>query len=185
MSKPFLKRRLVVLTAWLSLAAITGCGYTTRSGIGERFRTIAIKQFANKIDITKEGDSAAKYKLYKPLLEQDITNEVVSRFILDGNLKLAKFESADLSLEGELTEFTRDAVRYTSNDDVEEYRISIRVTIKLIDNAAGKVLWEEKAFMGDTTYFTQGPNAKTDDEATNDAVKDISRRIVERVVEQW
>jgi hypothetical protein len=183
---PFLRKNFILFAACqLLLATLIGCGYTTRSMITGRFRTIYIPQFSNKIDITKEGDAASRYKLNKPLLEVDITNRLVNRFLFDGNLRPAKSESADLTLEGELVEFKRDPVRYSESDNVEEYRVSIIVNIRLVDNRENKILWEENNFTGDATYFTQGANAKTDDVASNDAVNDLTRRIVERVVEEW
>ena len=163
----------------------SGCGYTTRSMIADKYKTIYITQFVNKINITHESDAEAEYKLYRPLLELDITKSVINRFLFDGNLKPVKSEDADLILKGELVEFKKDALRYTSSDEVEEYRVSIKVNLSLWNTKENKLVWEEKDFTGDTTYFTQGISAKTDNVAANDAVDDLSRRIVERTVEQW
>jgi hypothetical protein len=164
---------------------MTGCGYTTRSMIADKFKTIHVASFANKIDFTRETDVANRYRLYRPMLETEITQAVINRFLIDGNLKPAKEESADLTLKGELVEFRRDPLRYTDNDEVEEYRLNLVVYISLRDNRENKLLWEEKNFTGDTTYFTLGSNAKSEDTAINDALNDLARRIVERTVEEW
>ena len=92
---------------------------------------------------------------------------------------------ADLALKGELVEFRRDALRYTNNDEVDEYRINIVVNLSLWDKKNDKLSWEEKNFTGSATYFVTGAQAKSEEQAVQDAIKDLSRRIVERVVEQW
>ena len=177
---------IILSTLYSLISTLGGCGYTTRSMISSKFKTIYITPFMNKIDITKETDTAAKYKIYKPLLETDITQAVTNRFLLDGNLKPAKKETADLVLKGELIEFRRDALRYTQDtDEVEEYRVSLITNISLWDNREDKLIWEENNFVGDTTYFTTGPLRKSDNTAATDAVSDLARRIVERAVEQW
>lgn len=162
-----------------------GCGYTSRSMIADKYTTIYIAQFINRIDLTKETEAGNKYRINKPLLEVDISRETINRFLRDGNLHPVKTDMADLKLSGELIEFRRDPLRYDANDEVEEYRLNVIVNISLWDNRENKLLWEVKNFTGDTSYFTRGINAKTEDTALKDAVKDLGRRIVERVVEQW
>lgn len=176
---------LRVTSYWLIVTGLLGCGYTTRSMISDKFRTIYVVPFVNKIDITKETDVANKYKIYKPMLETDVTKSVINKFLLDGNLRPAKEGSADLVLKGELVEFRRDPLRYTDSDEVEEYRLNLVVNISLWDNRENKLVWEENNFTGDATYFTRGPTAKSEDTAINDAMNDLARRIVERTVEQW
>jgi outer membrane lipopolysaccharide assembly protein LptE/RlpB len=180
-----IKQKLLILSlAFLLLSNIAGCGYTTRSMVSSQFKTIHVAQFANKISINQES-AANNYRIYKPALETDITSALVNRFILDGGLKISKEEGADLTLKGSLVKFRRDALRYDKNDNVQEYRIGISVDMQLIDNKEDKVLWEETAFTGEATYFTVGPTAKSDDLAVNEALDDLVRRIVERVVDQW
>jgi hypothetical protein len=180
-----LKKIFLIVMGCGLIVDLSGCGYTTRSQIADNYKTIHITPFVNKIDLTRESDAANKYKLYRPMLEQDIAQAVVSRFLLDGNLRSVKEGASDLTLRGELMEYRRDPLRYTTTDEVEEYRISLVVNIVLWDNKENKMLWKEDSFIGDTTYFTMGQAAKTDDAAVNDAVKDLARRIVERAVEQW
>ena len=79
MKKMSLQKKSVLLaTCYLLLATLTGCGYTTRSTIAAKFRTIHIKQFSNKIDITQETDAGSKYRIYRPMLETNVTKEVIN-----------------------------------------------------------------------------------------------------------
>ncbi|MDD5347510.1 MAG: LptE family protein [Candidatus Omnitrophica bacterium] len=179
-------RRTLITAIGAGLAmACAGCGYSTRSLVSTQYRTIYIAPFANTIDITQESDSSSRYKVYKPKLETDVTKSVINKFLTDGNLKPVSGENADVVLRGELVEFRRDPVRYTDSDDVLEYRLNIVVNLAFRDRKDDRLLWEEKRFTGDATYFTSGALAKSEDTATAEAVKDLSRRIVERVVEQW
>jgi hypothetical protein len=179
------KSILLVAGYWSLVTLIAGCGYTTRSMVSSKFKTVHVEPFANKIDITSETDTANKYKIYKPMLETDLTNAVVNKFLVDGNLRPTAKESADLVLKGELLEFRRDPLRYTDADEVEEYRLNLIVNISVWDNRENKLIWQEQGFTGDTTYFTTGASAKSETTAINDAITDLARRIVEREVEQW
>ncbi len=179
-------RNFILLSVMLCISYnIIGCGYTTRSMISSKYRTIYIEPFLNKIDITRESEVSSKYKIYRPSVETEIYKAVVNKFLFDGNLKLAKTDTADLILKGEVTEFRRDPLRYTESDDVEEYRINLVVNLSLYDTALNTLVWEEKGFTGDTTYFTSGTSAKSEESAVVEALSDLSRRIVERTVEQW
>lgn len=164
---------------------LSGCGYTTRSTISNEFKTIYITPFVNKIDITSEEYTGNKYKVYRPLLETEITKAVQNRYLLDGNLKPVNKENADLVLQGDLVDFRRDPLRYTDSDDVAEYRLNLVVNIALKDVKKEKVLWEENNFTGQYTYFPTGSQATPESKAINSAVEDLARRVVERTVEQW
>jgi hypothetical protein len=153
--------------------------------ISNKFHTIYVTPFVNKVDITTEADAGSKYRLYRPMIESDITRYVNNRYLFDGNLRPAKEELADLVLKGDVVEFRKDPLRYLENDVVSEYRINLLVNISLWDKKENTLLWQEINFTGDTTYFTQGPQSKSEDTAVNDALKDLARRVVERTVEEW
>ncbi len=86
----------------LLTAVLCGCGYTTRSMLSGKFSTIYINPFLNKVDVTQESYSNNKYRIYRPMLETDITKKVINRYLFDGNLKPVKEAQADLVLKGEL-----------------------------------------------------------------------------------
>ncbi|MCX7927183.1 MAG: LPS assembly lipoprotein LptE [Candidatus Omnitrophica bacterium] len=179
------KTKTVLFIIILMCVNLSSCGYTSRSLIKERFNSIYIKEIKNAIEITEESDFSARYKVNWPKIENDIKRELIARFITDGTLKVSEEQTADVILEAEVIEFRRDPLRYSTNDEVEEYRLNIAVNLVLWDAKTQTQLWQEKHFTGDTTYFTRGPLAKTEDSAVNEAIKDLCRRIVERVVEQW
>lgn len=173
---------------------LAGCGYTTRSMIYGKYKTIYITPFLNKVDITQEAYTANKYRIYRPMLETDITRRVINKYLFDGNLKPVKEEQADLLLKGELIEYRKDPLTYTSSgEDVIEYRINIYVNLSLWDTGENKLLWQENNFNGNYSYFVRTPTIDpgnnvivvSESTAVNNAVEDLARRIVERTVEQW
>ncbi|MDD5128862.1 MAG: LptE family protein [Candidatus Omnitrophica bacterium] len=178
----------------LLATALPGCGYTTRSMLYGKYSTIYITPFLNKVDVIQESYTANKYRIYRPMLETDITKKVINRYLFDGNLKPVKEDEADLVLKGELIEYRKDPLSYTSDsEDVTEYRINIYVNLKLWDKKENKIMWEENNFNGNYSYFVKnstinpGNNVVVVSEgaAVNSAVEDLARRIVERTVEQW
>lgn len=175
----------------LLTTGLTGCGYTTRSMLYGNYNTIYVAPFLNKVDITQEAFSENKYRIYRPMLETDITKKVINRYLFDGNLKLVKESTADLVLKGELIEYRKDPLSYTADSDVvTEYRININVNLSLWDAKENKLLWQENNFNGNYSYFTNidsnSANIKVPEAtAVNNAIEDLARRIVERTVEQW
>jgi len=179
------KKVLLMLAAGYLFCAVAGCGYTTRSMISNKYKTIYITPFVNKIDITSETDTGNRYRLYYPNLETDVTRKVINKFLFDGNLKPYRENVADVILKGEVVAFRKDPVRYDDNDNVTEYRISIQVNISLWDTKEKKLLWQENNFTGEKSYFVSGTLAKSESTAVTEALDDLARRIVERAVEQW
>ncbi len=170
------------------LFSVSGCGYSAHSVYRGPYKTIFIEPFANKVDIISEDATTVsqRFRTYHPLMETDLRTAVINRFMFDGGLRIAKKEDADLVLKGELIDYQRDALRYENNqEDVAEYRISLIMRLVLLKKGEEKPLWDEPNFVGDTTYFTGGSQAKSEQAALNDAISDLARRVVERTVENW
>lgn len=175
-----MKKIFPTLTLLIPLI-LCSCGYSTHSSLPSRFRTIHVEAFANKIDFADERSRNP----YLPLLEVKARDAVVSRFQFDGALRIAKPETADLILKGELINYDRTALRYTDSRDVQEYRVQIQVNLTMWDTANNQVMWEEKGFTGEADYFVTGPGATSESEAVVLATTDLARRIVERAIEDW
>ncbi len=172
-------RHLAIVLALLC-SGMTGCGYTTRSTFIDQYRSVHVAPFDNSIDFTSEN----RRSFYFPLIEVKARNQVMDRFLFDGNLRVTESEDADLIIEGELRDYTRGALRYTDDDDVQEYRVQVFADVTLKENAGGKVLWRKRV-VGESTYFVSGSLATTESAALEDAVQDLARRIVEQVIEYW
>lgn len=182
------KYRMFQFSVLCFLFFAAGCGYTSRTIYRGPYKTIFIEPFANKVDLLSEDATAIsqRFRTYHPLLESDIRTAVINRFMYDGGIRLAKKEEADIILKGELIDYQRDALRYENNqEDVAEYRVSLIMRLTLLKKGEETPLWEEPNFVGDATYFASGAQAKTEKTALDDAIADLSRRVLERLVENW
>lgn len=177
--------RAMAVFSGLFLFSLAGCGYTTRGYITQSgYKTIYVQPFENKINITSEYAEGSRFKTYFPLLESTLSNTIVDRFNFEGSLRTANKEQADLVLSGDLISYRRESLR-TKDDNPEEYRITLFVNMKLVDNKTGKVLWQKDSFAGDSTYFVSGALATSESQAVQNAATDLARRIVETTVEAW
>lgn len=102
---------LLPITCYLLLFLFSGCGYTTKIILPDNVKTIHVDTFKNNIDITKEVSAKDKYEVYRPNLEADLRDAIVSRFFLDGNFKIAAKDSADAVLEGEILQYRKDPLK--------------------------------------------------------------------------
>ncbi|MDO8603217.1 MAG: LptE family protein [Candidatus Omnitrophota bacterium] len=166
------------------LLAFAGCGYTAKTIFPNNIKTVHVDMFKNNIDITKEVSAKDNYEVYRPNLEMDLRDVIVNRIFLDGNFKVADKDSADAVLEGEILQYRKDPLRY-QDEVAQEYRISLICDVKLINQKDSSILFEEENITGDTTYFTTGALQKTETSALNDAMLDLARRVVNKIIENW
>lgn len=162
----------------LLLLSYTSCGYTRKVTLPRSIKTIHVNTFQNKMILSQ-------IYAYEPGLEMNITDAVIRRFHVDGNLKVVEAEKADAVLEGDLTGIEQDGVRFTGLERVEEYRLYLVVDLRLRERKTGEILWEDENFSGDTSYFVTGPRAVSRGEAVERATDRLARNIVDHVVEDW
>jgi len=177
--------RTAAILILLCFVMVSGCGYTSSSLLPPELDSIHVSNFVNKIDLGAQVSDKRVDYTYRPGLENDITRAVINQFIFDRALDIKRPKEATLLMKGQLTSYRQYPIIYNTDDDVEAYRIEILVNLELYDNRTGDLMWEENAFMGQTEYTVEGPNAKSEATATQDAVEDIAKRIVERTIEAW
>jgi hypothetical protein len=175
----------MIATFAILLFTVSGCGYTTRSLLPSNYKSIYVENVKNDIQVSAEQNNLRMYRGYRPGMEIDLTNAIINRYILDGNLNIATEANANIILKTNLIDYKRDALRYDTNENVEEYRIKLIVNMELEDVATGNIVWKENGFSGETTYRTGGSLAKTESSAVSAAIEDLARRIVERTIEAW
>ncbi len=168
-----------------ALFFISGCGYTTKSLLPSNLKTIYVDNLVNKIRVTAESSDERMYRGYRPGMELEATRTIRDKYLTDGNLRIADAGTADLILTGELIDFRNEALRYDRNNDVQEYRVRIVVSLQLKNAGDGKVRWAENYFAGESLYTTSGPLAKSETTAIKEANADLARRVVERTIEEW
>src|SRR3989338_2429719 len=111
-----------------------GCAYATQSLLPSNYRKIYIEPFVNRLAITQESTEIQRFATSLPPIEEDVTNEVIERFIFDGHLRVTpNRQEADLILSGELVDFHRQALRLNDQGTVEEYRLNLVANLALRD----------------------------------------------------
>ena len=171
-------RFLALALSGIFLLSQAACGYTRKMTLPREIKTIHVDTFQNKIPVVQ-------VYAYEPGLEIKITNAVIRRLHVDGNLKVVSREKADALLEGDLIAFDQEGVRFTGLERIEEYRLYLGVALRLRDRKTGEILWEESNFSGDTSYFVLGPRAVARGEAVDRAIDRLSRNVVDRIAEDW
>ena len=190
------KARICAACAFLAVALI-GCGYTTRSSLDPKFRTIAVPAFRNE---SHEYD-----------LQAALTNAVIRKFIADGRLQVvpasqASAEGADLLVEGVIRDYNLEGLTYDENDDVTQFVCKVTVQVRVKDQLAGKTLWEEPRLTNETIFYTRGAgpssdrlrgNAETflpsvrsfasveENRGASEALEQIASEIFYRTIEPW
>lgn len=161
---------------------LCGCGYTTR-GFVYSSNKIFISPAVNKISITSEDRRYSTFTVYPVLLEQRLTNKIINKFNIDGHLKVVSKEEGALKLNSEITEYTKEVMRYSDSESVKEQRLRLHVKMKLL-NQDGSVI-KEREIVGETSFFLTGPSSISEATAQENLIDDTSRRILEVVVEEW
>ncbi len=163
----------------VGLLSSAGCGYTQKTVLPNDIKTIYVDTVKNKIPIEK-------VYTYVPGLEIDITNAVIRRLHKDGNLKVVgSREEADAILETDLTGFEQEGLRFSSLESVEEYRMYLVVSLKLIDGKTQNILWQEPNLSGDSEFYISDVRSINREEASRKTIDRLARNVVDRIVEDW
>ncbi|MBI4373054.1 MAG: LptE family protein [Candidatus Omnitrophica bacterium] len=171
--------------AWFSRIAVlgglcflVGCGYTQEVKLPSGIKTIAVKTFKNEIPPQEQF-------AYRPGLEIELTNALIDRFIFDGNLKVVDESKADAILEGAVISYEQEGLRFDRLESVEEYRLFLVVSFKLIDRVTNKVIIQEPNFSGRAEFFVSRNPTSNRKTAANSATFDLAESLVDRIVEEW
>jgi len=177
-----MKKVLLLSIFYLLSSTLSGCGYTTRGFLNPQYKSILVKPVVNKVSFTGETQEYRSFRSIPPLLEDSFTKALISRFNLDGNLRVVK-EEADLILETEITDFLRESLRYNREDRIKEHRLKLYFSYKVYGKNGDLI--RKNSLIADTTYALEGRLAKSEEEAILELLDDASRRIVEDIIEEW
>ena len=123
----------------------------------------------------------------EPLIEQDVTQAILSQIQMDGSLRVASEDTADTILEVTLTKFWLDPVAYESGDSstANQYRMSILASFVLYRRVDHSVVVESPSITGWSDFNFSGDMTSSKNVALRPAAADLGRRIVERLVQFW
>lgn len=167
-----MKQRFAPHAALLCMLFVMySCGYTMRSGIAPDMRSVNVAAFGNETYEHGIGDELAGF--------------LSREFIVDGTLAVAGADTADVRISGSVREYILEPYAYGEREaDVEQYRLRIGAAVELASLPRGAPLWKEN-IEGEAVYHAAGRLARTEEQAREDALKDLSRRIVRRTAGAW
>ncbi len=171
---------LVILT--MCIASLLGCAYSTKNISLDDAKSIYVPLFANETYRNGKTD-----RPFKKNIDNVVSDAVLKAFLRDSSLKLVSKQEADLMLEGAVTSFIREPLRYSdlNSDNVEEYRVSLGVTLKLTDLRDNSVIWEKENITQVEDYYVDGSTMSSEDSALSQAAYDLAKDVVIQVVESW
>lgn len=165
---------------WLAIILfVSGCGYTRQAQLPQNIESIYVRTVLNKIPVEE-------ISVYHPGLEMGITKAVIRRLNKDGNLEVAASEEqADSILVTELVRFQQEGMRFNNLERVQEYRLFIVVSLKLINAKTQEVIWSEPNFSGDSEYFVSSVSSVGREDGSQRAIDRLAKNVVDRIVEDW
>ena len=149
-----------------------GCGYTTKAYyLPNSINSVYIQTLKNSTN--------------EPNLENELKTKLVAAFQNDGHLEIASSEEADALLKGEIIGYQRQAMRYLADESVQEYRLVITVNFEFIDSSTGKPIVKANSFSGNASYYLSGTNAKSEAQARSEALDNLTRLMLNKIITLW
>lgn len=165
----------LVLGGLALFAAISGCAYTAGSSLlPSHLRTVAIPTFEN---------GTTEY-----LLEKEITQAVIDKFIADNHLRVVDQRTANSVLRGRIVSYRNAVFGFTGSNQAQEYRVTITVDVTFKDLVKNRELWKDPEITKYANYYVQavpGDSAHTELQGRQQAVAKIADEILSRTVEGW
>ncbi len=121
-------------------------------------------------------------------LEQQVTDEVVQRFVRDNHLKIVDEKSANAILRGKVTQYKNAVYGFSANtSNANAYRVTLAVQVTFKDLVKNRELWSDE-LVKSTIYYVQdvpGQTAKTELDGRKEAITKLADEILSRSVEGW
>lgn len=167
--------------SWLSLAALalallfqTGCaGYRLGSMLPGDVKTVYVPTVANKTS--------------EPLIEVDVTQQIIEKIQLDGSLRVVNELDADSILTVTVTGYNLEAVAYRKDirSAANQYRINLTASMELRRTKDQSVVAEAPRVAGSAVFDVTGDLTSSKLTGNPLAAEDLANRIVQRIVEYW
>jgi hypothetical protein len=152
-------------------AGTLGCGYSiARSRLSDDYRTIAVPAFKNQS--------------LEPDIQIRVSNMLVRELQADGRLRVVDDPAlADVVLRGAITEFDANALSYSADDNIGQFRIALVANASLEDTRSGRVIWKQDGIRGSDFYQTSG--GRTRDEALEEATENLVEMILYQCLDNY
>jgi hypothetical protein len=148
----------------------SSCGiYTFSPSALGGIKSIAIPTFENRT--TEYG------------LDDLLTQGVSQAFVSNNTLKVVPEAQADVIMKGAIISYSQEPYTYTTAENVQEYRCTIGLDIKVGYANSDKVLWEDSNLSDYGIYSITDGETQTDGD--DRAVSKLIDEIINRTVKSW
>ena len=155
-------------TTFLTLSmCFLSCAYSFKGSLPDNIKSVEVEQFRSAV--TEYG------------LEQEITSLVTESIIRDGRLAVDN-QSPDARISGSVTMFSRTAVTYTSGEEVQQYKLEIRVSVSMDNTVDNEYIIRDEAVL---EWLLYDPSSETLDSARERLIIQVSEAIVRRSLSGW
>lgn len=162
-----LATQAVRFTFFMAVLSFMACAYSFKGTLPENIKSVQVEQFRS--NITEYG------------LEQEITSLVTEAIVRDGRLSIDN-ESPDARISGSVTFFARSAVTYTGGEEVEQYKLEIRVSVSMDNTFDNEYIIRDEAI---SEWLLYDPLSESMDSARQRLIVETSDRIVRRCLSGW
>lgn len=114
-------------------------------------------------------------------LGEELTSKITEAFVADNSLKVVSKDAADAVISGRVVSYNRSSYTYNKEDQVQEYKVDIAVTIKFA-RADGSLIWEEPNL---SAYGLFEADTETEEDGKTEALGKLAEIIVNRTVRDW
>jgi hypothetical protein len=114
-------------------------------------------------------------------LGEELTSKVTEAFVADNSLKVVSQDVADAIISGRVISYKRSSYTYNKEDQVQEYKVDIAVTIKFA-RTDGSPIWEEPNL---SAYGLFAADTETEEDGKTEALAKLAEIIVNRTVRDW
>ena len=87
--------------------------------------------------------SSLENKTQSPDIGRILTEDLIEAFISDGRVEIAKASEGDYILEGVINSYDRQPQSYTTDGDIEEYRLTVSGIFSLKQKGKEKSKWDK------------------------------------------
>jgi outer membrane lipopolysaccharide assembly protein LptE/RlpB len=153
-----------ILSIPVSILFFGSCTYSFRSGSFDG--TLSIASLENK---TQNAD-----------IGRILTEDLINAFIADDRVQVETDLSGDYLLEGVVNNYKRSAESYTTEGEVEEYRISVKAKFSLKRQDKEKNEWEKS--IGESFVYS---SESSELEAVDSVAVKIRDSLLRLMLETW
>ena len=121
-------------------------------------------------------------------LEQEITDEVIQRFVRDNHLRIVDEKSANSVLRGRITQYKNAVFGFSNASQAQEFRVTVALSVTFKDLVKNREIWSDENLVRTSNYYVQdvpGQTARTELDGRKEAISKLADEILTRSVQGW